>query len=523
LAVIRQQNAGAIDELGRASVSANGRFVAFASRARLVAADTDLRTDVYVLDLVTQTTTLERAFADDFVQGDGLRPTISADGRFLVFDWSGTTSDQRDARPQVILRDRATGMNRVLSVNRDGAPGDDTSQNGVISADGTVVAFESSATDLVPEPDANGRRRDIYVALLSTGVVTRVSVDETGHQMSDGSSFSPTISADGRYVAFTSSAPLERGSAPGADRTTSSRHVINQVFVRDLNRGITRRVSRRRDGREPNGASFFPSISGDGRWVGFVSNATNLASGDSNDVSDIYLHDLETMETTLVTRGADGGVGNGASTRPVLSQTGRFVVFQSEASNLVCKSKCMAYQTDINLVSDAFIFDRDGQRIERISSDADAGWVEASGLPTLDPSGRLVVFSSRRPIDDRDTRNDFDLLIWRSCAHTLARSSPPERSQEIDVRAPDRVKCYSARSASAGETARARRAGTHAESTAAAIMIRPSRGNPHGPLPSGSRQAKMPRALTSAWPSARPAAAPSAGGSIVRPMIDCNT
>jgi hypothetical protein len=159
--------------------------------------------------------------------------------------------------------------------------------------------------------------------------------------------------------------------------------------------------------------------------VGFVSDATDLAKGDSNEVSDIYLHDLETTNTMLASRAADGGASDGPSTRPALSQTGRFVGFQSEASNLVCKSKCPPYQMDINLVFDAFIFDRDGRRVVRISSDADAGWIEASGLPALDPGGGLAVFSSRRPIDETDTRNDFDLFIWRSCA--LPSLGPPRR------------------------------------------------------------------------------------------------
>ena len=133
--------------------------------------------------------------------------------------------------------------------------------------------------------------------------------------------------------------------------------------------------------------------------------ATDITADDTKDVSNIYLHDLQTSTTTLVSRGVDGGPSDGASTRPVLSGSGRFVVFESEASNLVCGKRCRPPGRDINLLPDVFVFDRDAPSIARLSSDPDSGWMEPSGSAALDASGRVVVFSSRHQIADARERS----------------------------------------------------------------------------------------------------------------------
>ena len=400
-----------------AGISTNGQFVAFASRARLVPFDSDSHTDIYVLDRQTTAVTLESVVTDAAPLGDSLRPSISGDGRFVVFEAIPRSPGPIDEDPhtQIMLRDRRHGTTRMLTVGRDGAPGDRNSSHPVISADGRVVAFESAATNLAAGGGSDRGGHDIYVITLATGVIARGSLDDRSRPSPVGFSVSPTISADGRYVAFTSSAMLD-GAPLTPERAANAPPVLptNQVFVRDLERGLTRLVSALPNGRRPNGASYLPAISGDGRWVAFVSSATDLVAGDRNDVSDVYLRDLVTSTTRLVSAAGDR-TGDGGSTSPALSHTGRFVAFQSEASDLVCREHCRPADQDVNLVSDVFVFDRDSRLVARLSVDQDGGWMEPSVRPAMDPSGRMVVFSSRHPTDEQDLGNDSDLFVWTSC------------------------------------------------------------------------------------------------------------
>jgi Tol biopolymer transport system component len=154
-----------------------------------------------------------------------------------------------------------------------------------------------------------------------------------------------------------------------------------------------------------------PSISGDGRYVVFVSEASNLLNDDQNQASDVLLYDRETETLRWVSRGADGGSANGESTTPVISADGRFVAFQSDASNLVCAKRCPEHDEDVNLVWDVFLFDRVAGRTVRLSEDDLGGWMEASAGPAVDGTGTVVAFSSRHPVDAADRQEDFDLFV----------------------------------------------------------------------------------------------------------------
>jgi Tol biopolymer transport system component len=400
------------------SVSADGRVVALTSYARLVPADTDSRADIYVLDRVSGRVTLESVAVDDrAIAGDCDHPRLSGDGRFLVFQ-AAVTNGEGLPDTDVVVRDRV--RDTATRVSRDaGRGGPRWSGDPEMSEDGRVVVFRSASTDLVPGRDENGSSQDVYAFDPVTRAVRRVSVDSRGAQHAEGAGYAPAISGNGRYVAFTSTADLEGSPGRREPRAGSSAtQRPPQVYVRDMELGITTRASSDARGKPLDGGSFAPSISRDGRFVAFASTA-KLAKGDRNRSADVFLRDLHTRTTVIVSRSANGGTANGQSGNPAISGDGRFVAFQSEASDLVCL-RCPPALLDVNLLSDVFLFDRTAGLMTWVSAVPAGGWPEESGAPQLDAAGSVVAFTSRHPIDQQDTRNDFDLFV-----HVQARSSAP--------------------------------------------------------------------------------------------------
>jgi len=394
-----------------AAVSADGRWVAFASYAKLAPGDLDDRGDIYVLDRVSGRVTLESVTTGGRRIGvDCSRPAISRDGRYLVFD-GAIARDGQPPAVAVVLRDRWEDVNTVLA--GFGTAGDDNewTADAAISGDGRVVVFESTLRNLVTGRDENSVGRDIYSVDVASGVVRRVSVDSGGRQSEAGASFTPAVNADGRYVAFTSTAELETVPGSVASGSAVSRRPLSQVYVRDTRLNVTRRVSVCPGGAIPNGRSWHPAISGDGRYVAFVSDATNLVPGDRNGSADVFLFDTITGSTVLVSRNTKGNAANGVSTLPAISADGTAVAFQSDASDLVCARQCAATVEDINLLPDVFLFDRATAIVTRISGDRTGGWMAPSVAPALDAGGRVVTFTSRHPTDASDNRNDFDLFV----------------------------------------------------------------------------------------------------------------
>jgi Tol biopolymer transport system component len=385
-------------------VSADGRFIAFESHGRLVAADTDDESDVYVLDRQTSEVTLESS--DPTPGAYSTQPRISGDGHYVVFELRSYLPSG-DAHMDVVLRDRWAGTSRMLTDGAHDPSKPPFSRSPVISADGRVVAFSSGSTTLTPGPDANAQLEDVYVLQLPAGPIRRASVTSLGIQLPVGNSILPSLSADGRIVAFASTAPLD--AAPGAPLAREL--PVRQIFVRDMQVGSTERVSRARRGQKPDAYSSMPSISADGRYVVFVSDASNLSEDDKNRGSDVFLFDRRAETTTLVSRAADGSSENGVSANAVISGDGRFVAYQSDAANLVCARRCPEEAEDINLLWDVFVTDTTTKTTVRVSEDELGGWMETSAGPSLDASGRVIAFSSIHPIDSTDRGGDFDLFI----------------------------------------------------------------------------------------------------------------
>ena len=309
------------------SISADGRYVAFRSNAsNLVAGDTNGTGDIFVHDIVTGTTT--RVSVDSTgAEGDGRsnRPSISADGRYVAFQSLATNlvAGDTNGTDDIFVHDTVTSETTRVSVDSTGAEGNDLSFFASISADGRYVAFRSTSSNLVAG-DANGTA-DIFVHDTVTSETTRVSVDSTGAE-GDGFSSRPSISADGRYVAFQSLATnLVAGDTNGSD----------DIFVHDTVTSETTRVSVDSTGAEGNDESFSPSISVDGRYVAFHSVATNLVAGDTNGTADIFVHDTVTGTTTRVSVDSTGAEGDNESLSPSISADGHYVAFHSVATNLV--------------------------------------------------------------------------------------------------------------------------------------------------------------------------------------------
>jgi predicted RNA-binding protein with TRAM domain len=263
-------------------------------------------------------------------EGSGLSDgvAISADGRYVAFSSNaadlvpGDTNGTRD----VFVHDRQSGETRRVSVSSTGAQANGDSDSVAISADGRYIGFSSDASNLVAS-DTN-KAGDVFVYDRVSGGTELVSVSSAGAQ-ADDSSFSPTMSADGRYVSFVSYAPnLVAGD-------TNGRYHGYDVFVHDRVSGETQRVSVSSSGAEANDSSFPAGISGDGRYVLFATNATNLVAGDTNNSSDVFVRDRQSGETKRVSVSSSGAQAAGYSSDSAISADGRYVAFTSSARNLV--------------------------------------------------------------------------------------------------------------------------------------------------------------------------------------------
>ena len=382
-----------------AALSADGRFVAFVSTARLTSGDLNDIEDVYVFDRQGNTVALETAGFDGMASnGRSRNPGLSADGRYLVFasDATNLTSAPDTNRSMdVFVRDRHEASTRRISVGAGRHEANDTSADPAISADARVVAFVSHATNLVAGSDANGTSTDIYLAWLETGDVARISVGSDGRQPSRGHSFAPAISADGRVVAFTSTGRFDDVIAQGPGELRQA------VFARGLSSGTTICLSCRNGGR-----AFDPDVTADGRFVVFTLAPDNASSRRR---THLVLVDRTSLVPSVLTEG-----GNGSSSRSKISADGRFIVFQSEASNLECDRRCQPGRADENLLSDIFVFDRERKAFTRASGDRQPWWAP-SIAPHIDGKGDVIVFSSRQPLVPEDLASDFDLFIWHTC------------------------------------------------------------------------------------------------------------
>ena len=253
--------------------------------------------------------TLYRASVDSNglqANGDSTSPSLSADGRFVVFASRATNLAPNTAtnRFGIDVYDAMDKTTRLVSVNAAGEQSDADARNPSISDDGRLVVFDSTASNLVANDDDGDA--DVFVRDLQAGTTRLVSAGSDG-MAGDAASSQAVISGNGRFVAFSSSA---------TNLVTPDTRQYGDVFVRDLTDGTNRRVSVNDTGAEGNRGSTLPSISGDGRFIAFVSSATNLASGDTNNVNDVFLRDMQLGTIQRVSVAGDGAQANGHSSSP---------------------------------------------------------------------------------------------------------------------------------------------------------------------------------------------------------------
>jgi TolB protein len=314
----------------------------------------------------------------------------------------------------------------LVSVSRTGGEGNHASAEPALSGDGRYVAFTSHSTNLLPGDTNN--RMDVFVRDLVTGTTRRASLGSDGVQ-SNLRSHQPAISAHGRYVAFVSEADnLVAGDTNGQP----------DVFVRDMRTGTTRRVSVRTDGSQGNGGGAAPAISADGRYVAFVSDASDLVAGDTNGTSDAFVHDTVTGTTERVSVGPGGRQADGYADAPDISADGRYVSLVSPATSLV--------PGDTNGLPDVFVRDRVAGTTRRAS--VGAGGAQADGAnvqAAISADGRHVVFVSEADnLVPTDTDTAADVLVRDLVAGTTRQVSfrtdtrPGSYAAEPDISATGR-------------------------------------------------------------------------------------
>ena len=344
------------DSSSHASISGDGRFVTFKSFANnLVGGDTNNNEDIFIHDRVIHLT--ERVSVNPLGGGGGFATgwgRVSEDGRFVAFLSSaadlvaGDTNNMWD----VFVRDRQTGTTSRVSVDSLGNQANSHNDSLALSGDGRIVVFSSRASNLVPD-DTNGAP-DVFVHDRQTGVTSRVNVDPFGSQVTSFNVGAPVaVNYDGRFVVFESFA----SSLVAVDTNGAA-----DVFVRDRQTGTTSLVSVDSFGNQAEFSSTYAAINANGRYIALQTHSSNLVDDDTNNSTDVFVHDRQTGTTSRVSVDSFGNEGNSDSVGPLgISADGSTVVFESAATNLV--------GGDANGVADIFV------NGEELPSDPDADGV----------------------------------------------------------------------------------------------------------------------------------------------------
>jgi Tol biopolymer transport system component len=402
LVLVSVSSSGLIGSGGATSISADGRYVVFGSNQDyLIPGDTNNSSDVLVRDRWTATTS--RVSLSDTDQqtpppgdentGHSGAGTISADGRYVAF--SSTARNLTATNPfgasEIYVRDRRAGTTRMVSVSDDGMAMGLDSYEPKISGNGRYVVF----SHLYGGVGEVGGVADVYRHDLRTATTRLVPAAATW-SMIDANGPRPSISHDGRYVAFTSEAAL----TPGDTNT------VEDVFVHDFARGTTRLVSRPVTGGQTTADSYTGEFSADGRYVVFCSDDTGLVRGDVNGQTDVFVHDVRTGVTSLISKSSAGVQGNGRSYAwMTISGDGRHVGFGSTADNLVAG--------DTNGYLDVFVHDRRTATTTRVSQPNGGDEADGESIgPVISADGRHIAFTSMADLIADGASTAFNARVY---------------------------------------------------------------------------------------------------------------
>jgi len=314
-------------------ISGDGRFVVYASSAdTLVSGDSNHASDIFLYQIedgqpgITIRVSVGPGGLE--ANGDSEHASISYDGRYIVFESVATDliAGGTDGTRQIYLYDRIAQTTELISVSSDslgGNPGNERSESPSVSADGRYVVFSSDATNLVE--GHNWGWTDVFRRDRTTHETILVSVASITGEQANFNSKTPSISDDGNRIAFESDAEnLIPGGSTGW-----------QIFLRDVSAGTTILISASDDGTAGNDTSYDSQISADGMHVVFTSGASNLISDDGNGAEDVFLRDLEDSTTVRISHSGGGSEPDGASGSADVSSDGTRFVYQSDATNIV--------------------------------------------------------------------------------------------------------------------------------------------------------------------------------------------
>ena len=400
------------------AISTDGRFIAFESGAsNLVSDDTNDNCtvgntvvncpDIFVYD-AQKHKIVRVSVASDGTESNGWSqsPSISGDGQRVAFasaannlvsDDTSTSCPSADNCTDIFVHDSMTGQTTRVSVASDGTQANDASLNPVISANGRYVAFTSYANNLVAD-DTNGEP-DVFVHDIQTGETTRVSVASDGTQSNGPSGErAASISANGRFIALDSRAD----NLVSDDTNDCGGWSCADIFVHDLQTGETTRVSIATNGTQGNGWSGGQSLAADGLAIAFASDSNNLVADDTNDETDIFLRDLVANTTTRVSVVSDGSQMEARSSAPHLSADGRHVSFQSIPKGALANPPSEAFEIDL------YVHDMQTGETEQLF-----GSSEDASAPVLSGDGRFATFGADDRIDVPDTNDARDIFIYQ--------------------------------------------------------------------------------------------------------------